>query len=105
MRQAFQSLAKPNLNSTTLPPIPDTEKFTIEQGTHCTANDRAISIDIEDGDNDLIITICSLLEFELSAGFDARGMLDSIADAITLSVDGSFDLTGALTFGETFRLL
>lgn len=99
LRAAFQSLSKPDLGPLDLPLIPDPHKFAITQGSTCALNDKAISVQIEHDNDYLIITICSLLEFNETGALDARGILDSNPNAITLDMDGSFDLYGALTFG------
>jgi hypothetical protein len=99
MREAFQSLVKPDLDRNDLPPVPDVNSFLITQGDACSANNKAIFIDIEEVSNSLVITLCSLLEFDFHGSLDADGLLDSVSDAVTLKVDSTFHLKAALSLG------
>ena len=99
MRAAFQSLAKPDLDPTSLPPVPDASKFSIAQGSACAENDKAISIEIQDTAEHLTITLCSMLEFDFQGSLNAEGLLDSIPNAVSLDINSLFSLKGALMLG------
>jgi hypothetical protein len=99
MREAFQSLVKPDLDRNDLPDVPDVNVFSITQGNACSANNRAIFLDIQEVSNSLVITLCSLLEFEFAGSLDADGLLDSVPDAVTLEIDSTFHLKAALSLG------
>ena len=47
----------------------------------------------------MTITLCALLEFDLSGSFDADGLLNEFEDYLSLSVSGDYNLMGAFTFG------
>lgn len=98
---AFKSLTKPDgdaLNK--VPSIPDAAVFNVGRPSSpiCEGNDKAISIDIDDS-NELKLTFCSLLQFDLSGSFDAGGLLNEFEESLGLSVTGDYDLFGAFTFG------
>ena len=57
------------------------------------------SIDIDDSNEGLKLTFCALLEFELDGKFNADGLLNEFEESLDLSVEGDFNLFGALAFG------
>ena len=100
--EALKSLTKPDkADLGEVPPLPDAEVFNVIMPTdaYCAGNDRALSVDIDDGNDGLTITLCALLEFDLSGSFDADGLLNEFEDYLGLSVSGDYNLMGAFTFG------
>ena len=100
--EALKSLTKPDkADLGEVPPLPDAEVFNVIMPTdaYCAGNDRALSVDIDDGNDGLTITLCALLEFDLSGSFDADGLLNEFEDYLSLSVSGDYNLMGAFTFG------
>ena len=103
IRNALQQRLKPNSNSDEIPSMPDASSFEVTRNETdiCAGNDKAISVDIGDGDGQsgLELTLCSLLEFKLPGNFDARDLLDSIEESVDLDATGKFELKGVLSFG------
>lgn len=102
MRAAFQGLVKPNTALNTVPSVPDVNEFIVTRpsGAICEGSDRAISIDISrNGLSSLNLTICALLEFELSGSYDATGLLSAVEDNFDVDLSGSFQLKGSLMLG------
>ena len=100
--EALKSLTKPDkADLGEVPPLPDADVFnvTMPMDAFCAGNDRALSVDIVDDDDGLTITLCALLEFDLSGSFDADGLLNEFEDYLSLSVSGDYNLMGAFTFG------
>ena len=101
VRAALLATFTPNSLPDQPPSIPDAAVFNVvrEIGSICAANDRAISVGIEEGPG-LVLSLCALLEFELDGEFDAAGLLDAVEDLnLQLDVSGEFKLRGALTLG------
>jgi hypothetical protein len=102
IRGEFQGLTKPDLSSIELPPIPDPNVFIVTRPGDqiCAGSYKSISIDVDVDANDVLqLTFCSLLQFDLTGTFDAKGLLDSIPESLEINVDGNYDLLGSLMFG------
>jgi len=85
-----------------VPPIPNSTTFTVARpgGKICKGNDKAVSVDVTDDSDTLTLTFCSLLQYNLSKAFSADDLLaDFDGGFLDLSLEGGFDLSGALTFG------
>ena len=86
-----------------VPPIPNSTTFTTVTrpgGKICKGNDKAVSVDVTDDSDTLTLTFCSLLQYDLSKAFSADDLLADFDEGfLDLSLEGGFDLSGALTFG------
>lgn len=102
IRTAFQGLVKPDTSLKLVPAVPDVKTFNVIRPIDaiCKGSDRAISIDIvRDGLSSLNLTICALLEFELTGKYDATGLLSAVEENFDVDLTGSFKLMGSLMFG------
>jgi len=94
----------PDLPSGKVPPVPDVNTFEVSTGMNCAGNDKAISVDIVQGaGNSLEITICTFLQFDLEGELDAGGLLDSIEDYLSLTLNAGYVLKGALSTGVKIK--
>ena len=102
IRNAFQDISQPGSPPNSVPSIPDSNIFQVTRphGAICDGSDRAISIEVSlTEQDDLLVKICALLEFEIIGDYDATGLLSSVVDSIDLDITGQFTLKGALMFG------
>jgi len=103
IRNAFQDIiSQPGTPPNSLPSLPDSNIFQVTRphGAICDGSDKAISIEIAlTEQDDLLVKICALLEFEIIGDYDATGLLSSVVDSIDLDITGKFTLKGALMFG------
>ena len=101
MREAISNITLPDLNPDDLPPVPDLNNFQappVLAGNNCNGNDKAIHLDIDDTD-DLVIIICTFLEYEIIGDLSAGDLLRDFSESIDLELDSSYALKGALSTG------